>query len=152
MARRYFNVIREWHNNSTIKKIAFHRSIKAIKKKIKIKSEFSFYHVSTETTKTIINDVDIKKPSSGEIPTWFFKKCHFVLDTVKANEALTTGSFPHGLKCANVRLICKKVDSLDKKNYRPVSRLPLLSKVYERMLYEQVSNYFEPIFNEILCR
>ena len=35
------------------------------------------------------------------------------------------GSFPDSLKCANVRPIYKKVDPFDKKNYRPVSILPL---------------------------
>ena len=28
---------------------------------------------------------------------------------------------------------------------------PLLSKVYEGVIYEQVFNYFEPFFNKILC-
>ena len=37
--------------NSTIKKIAFHRIINTIWKKFKIKSEFSFNHVSTDITK-----------------------------------------------------------------------------------------------------
>ena len=68
--------------------------------------------------------------------------------TAYANEALKTGSFPDNLKCANVRPIYKKVDN--KRNYIPVSILPLLSKVYERVIYEQVSNCFGPIFNEIL--
>ena len=49
--------------------------MKAIKKKIKIKSEFLFYHVPAETIKRTINDLDIKRPSSGEIPTYFLKKC-----------------------------------------------------------------------------
>ena len=31
-----------------------------------------------------------------------------------------------------------------------MSILPLLSKVYERVIYEQTSYYFEPFFNEIL--
>ena len=64
--------------NSIIKKFAFHQSIKAIK-----------------IVKRIINDLDIKKPSSGEIPTYFFLKCDFVLDTVTVcvNKALKTGSF-----------------------------------------------------------
>ena len=48
--------------------------MKAIKKKIKIKSEFLFYHVPAETIKRTINDLDIKRPSSGEIPTYFLKK------------------------------------------------------------------------------
>ena len=64
--------------NSIIKTFAFHQSIKAIK-----------------IIKRIINDLDIKKPSSGEIPTYFFLKCDFVLDTVTVcvNKALKTGSF-----------------------------------------------------------
>ena len=66
-------------------------------------------------------------------------------------KALKTGSFPDSFKGANVRPQYKKVDPFDNKNYRWVSILPLLLKVYERVIYEQVSNYFEPSFNEILC-
>ena len=58
--------------NSIIKTFAFHQSIKAIKKKFKIRRKFLFNNVSTETIKRIINDLDIKKPSSGDIPTCFF--------------------------------------------------------------------------------
>ena len=67
------------------------------------------------------------------------------------NEALKTGSFPNSLKYANFRLIYKKVDPFHEKNYRPVSILPLLLKVYERVIYEQVSNYFKTFCNETLC-
>ena len=59
--------------NSIIKKFAFHPSVKAIKKKFKIKSKFSFNLVSIETIKRIMNDLDIKKASSGEIPTYLLK-------------------------------------------------------------------------------
>ena len=95
--------------------MAFHQSIKAIIK-IQIKSEFSINHVSTETIKRIINDLDIKKTSSGEIPTYFFKKGDFVLDTVTVcvNKAWKTGTFPDSLKRANIRPIYKKVDPFDK--------------------------------------
>ena len=87
-----------------IKKFARHPSIKAIEKKLTIKSIFLFNHVSTETIKRIINDLGIKKPSSGEIPTYLFQKSDFVLDilTVCLNEALKTGPFPDSLKCAHV--------------------------------------------------
>ena len=141
--------------NHIIKKFAFHPSIKAIKKKFKIKNEFLFNRVfvSTETVKRIIDDLDIKIASSSEIPIYFFKKYDFILDTVTVcvNEALKTGSSPDSLKCANVRPIYKKENPFDKKNKRPVSILSLLSKVYERVIYEQASNYFEPFFNDILC-
>ena len=42
------------------------------------------------------------------------------------------------------------MDPFDEKNYRLVSILPLLSNVYERVIYEQAPNCFEPFFNEIL--
>ena len=32
-----------------------------------------------------------------------------------------------------------------------MSILPLLSKVYERVIYEQAPSYFEPFFSDILC-
>ena len=40
---------------------------------------------------------------------------------------------------------------LDKPNYRPVSILPLLSKVYERIIYNQLSQHSEQFLNSILC-
>ena len=42
------------------------------------------------------------------------------------------------------RPIYKKVDLFDKNNYRPLSILPLLPKVYERLTYERAPNYFPP--------
>ena len=60
--------------------------------------------------KRIITDINIKKPSSAKIPTFFYKKWDFVLDavTICAREALKTGSSPDSLKCANGRPIYKK--------------------------------------------
>ena len=37
------------------------------------------------------------------------------------------------------------------RTYKIVIKLPLLAKVYERVMYEQKSNYFELFFNAILC-
>ena len=41
------------------------------------------------------------------------------------------------------------MDPFDNKNYRSVGILPLSSKVYKRMINEQVSNYFDPFIYEI---
>ena len=38
-----------------------------------------------------------------------------------------------------------------KSNYRPVSILPVPSKIYEKVLSEQLSNYFESVFDDYLC-
>lgn len=63
---------------------------------------------------------------------------------------MASGIFPDSVRCAGVIPIHKKVDLFDKKNYRPVSVLPLVSKVYERVIYKQTSIYFKPFFNKIL--
>ena len=41
--------------------------------------------------------------------------------------------------------------TLDKLSYRLVSILPLLSKVYERIIYNQLSQHPEQFINSILC-
>ena len=38
-----------------------------------------------------------------------------------------------------------------KKNYRPISILPILSKVYERLIYNQMYPYFDKLFSKFQC-
>ena len=38
-----------------------------------------------------------------------------------------------------------------KENYRAVSTLPNISKIYERCLFQPISNYFENIFSKFQC-
>ena len=58
---------------------------------------------------------------------------------------------PRLFKTSNVSPIFKKDHPLDKGNYRPVSIFPLLSKVYEKLLFNWLFDYVENIFNLILC-
>ena len=67
----------------------------------------------------------------GEIPTKILKECEFTFEilTQCVNKSFASGEFPDHSKQAYVSPIFKKDDPLDKENYRPVSILPLLSKV-----------------------
>ena len=67
------------------------------------------------------------------------------------NMAFDSCQFPDPLKIANITPVFKKGDKTDKSNYRPVSILPLISKVFERKIFEQLSNYLETFFNSLLC-
>ena len=60
---------------------------------------------------------------------------------------MNTGVFPDSLKVAQVTPIHKKNDPLNKSNYRPVSVLPIFSKVYEKVIEIQLADYFDKIFN-----
>ena len=50
--------------------------------------------------------------------------------------------FPTAWKYAKVIPLHKKEDPLQKKNYRPVAILSPLSKVLEKLVYEQLYSYF----------
>ena len=51
------------------------------------------------------------------------------------NERITEGTFPSVLKLAEVTSVFKKIDCMNKKNYRAVSFLSHMSGVFERILY-----------------
>ena len=46
------------------------------------------------------------------------------------------------MKYAEITPIHKKDDKTDKENYRPISTLPNLRKIYERLMYNQIYPYF----------
>ena len=66
------------------------------------------------------------------------------------NDALPRGIFPDNLKFANITPVHKK-EATDKENYRPVSVLPLFSKIFEKVIYDQLNQYLEKYLNSFLC-
>ena len=59
--------------------------------------------------------------------------------------------FPASLKLANITPLYKKGSKNSNENYRPVSILRNISKIYERRLFKPISNYFENIFSKFQC-
>ena len=59
------------------------------------------------------------------------------------NESLSSCEFPYKLKLADVTPVFKEKNPLDKVNYRPVSVLPPISKIYEKLLQKQINNYMK---------
>ena len=53
-----------------------------------------------------------------------------------------SGIFPNHLKIAKVTLIYKKDDKKIITNYRPISVLPVVSKVFETVIHDELSDYF----------
>ena len=54
------------------------------------------------------------------------------------NSCIDEGEFPSELKHADIVSIHQKKDKSDKSNYRPVSILSNYSKVYEKLIYNQL--------------
>ena len=61
------------------------------------------------------------------------------------NLSLRTGIFPNVLKLAKITPIYKKGDSDVFNNYRPISVLPVLSKIFEKVVHKQLVNYLEKL-------
>ena len=55
------------------------------------------------------------------------------------------------MKYADVRPAFKKDDKTDKENDRPISILPNLSKVYERLMHNQMYPFFDQIVSKLQC-
>ena len=62
--------------------------------------------------------------------------------TIVINQVLDNRIFPDKLNIANVVPIFKKGDRTLTNNYRPISLLPVISKVIESIIYNQLSLYF----------
>ena len=55
--------------------------------------------------------------------------------------AIDNNCYPDYL--AEVSLVFKKKDDLDKENYRPVSVLSHVSKVFKRIMYQQIKDFIK---------
>ena len=62
--------------------------------------------------------------------------------TIIINQSLETGIFTDALKVAKVKPLFKKGDNCCLNNYRPISLLPPISKIFERFMYTQLYSYF----------
>ena len=131
-----------------------HPSIKSLKRNSgKGISYFSFQPISVDEVIKVLKNIKDSKAVGEDIPTKILKKCEFTFDIITAciNKAVETENFTDSRKMANVTPVFKNEDPLDKWNYKPLSILPLLSKVYERVIYNQLSEYSNNFLNEDLC-
>ena len=55
------------------------------------------------------------------------------------SNALPSSFFSTALKYADIRMVFEKDDKTEKKNYRTISILPNVSKVYERLMYQCIT-------------
>ena len=58
------------------------------------------------------------------------------------NQSLKTGIFPDKLKLAKITPIFKKGNKHICENYRPISVLPAISKIFEKVVHDQIYSYF----------
>ena len=92
----------------------------------------SFKKITLNEINNGIENLDESKPTqSNDIPTKVKKKTYIFATFITKNIHNMIGNsvFPYSLKQADVNRVYKKDSSREKENCRPVSILPILSKI-----------------------
>ena len=93
----------------------------------------------------IISSLKNSSCKNNSVPVMLWKRAKSCLvDPIcfLINQSIENGIFPSSLKISHVAPIFKSGDRSDISNYRPISVLPILSKVFERFLYDQLLVFF----------
>ena len=120
-----------------------------------IPENFHFKEVSKDDVRKEIRNLNVKKSSTyGSIPASILKQCvdaylPYIIDSI--NYSLRESTFPEKLEHSEVIPVYKKRDPLKIENYRLVSLLPYVSKVFERIIYQQINTYMKDKLSKCLA-
>ena len=119
----------------------------------KANSVFKFTAVNEDCIDKIIKKLKSKSSTGYDnISNKLIKHARTVLVkplTLLANQIIHTGEFPRQLKIARVKPLFKKGDETSFSNYRPISLLPSISKIFENVMAAQLVDYFTT--NNLFC-
>jgi hypothetical protein len=111
-----------------------------------IDTSFTFELVSEETIDQAIKNLQPKSSCGLDgLSTTLIKRLRPLLYkplTIIINQSLNTGIVPDKIKIGKIIPIHKKGDVHLLENYRPISILPSLSKIFEKIVSDQIKNYF----------
>ena len=139
---------------NAIQKYKNHPSIIKIISSVETTQLFDFNFVSSDNISKIINSLDPSKKMRGAIPTKIVKlankkNCKDLANCI--NECIKQSKFPNELNMADITPIFKKEDPLDKINYRPISILTTVSKISQRILFNQLQRFSNKFLSPLFC-
>ena len=107
---------------------------------------FTFEPVSSSYVNEIIDNLNPRKAvgADGISPCLLRLSAPVMAEEITRliNFLIANRSWPDEWKCGNLTPVFKKDEDTRKENYRPVSVLTALSKVYEKIMYDQLYNTF----------
>ena len=141
---------------SAIRKYEIHPSILSIQENVIIDSRFSFSEVTADDMRLEIKCLKSKKVGTFMgIPSKHVKDaCEILcepLSKIWNEEIIKNKKFSSKLKLADISPIFKKLQNVLVENYRPVSVLPVISKIFERVMQKQINQFVEKFLSPFLC-
>ena len=126
-----------------------------IKNKKKNDQSFSFGPVTYDYLWRKVNTLETAKASQqSDIPTKVLKQnsdCFTEYFYENINQCMSKSIFPSDFKLAVVTPVYKKKSKKSKNNYRPVSILFSISKIYEICIYDQIQLLFDSLLFKHQC-
>jgi len=107
---------------------------------------FFFRPVTKCEVKREINKLPNKTSTLKCVPLFIFKYFADILSPIISclfNSSVDCGLFPSSLKIARITPLHKKGDRKCISNYRPISNLPIVSKLFEKLMHCRVLTYLE---------
>ena len=112
-----------------------------------ISNEFKFAEVDSNLIYDILRKTNITKaPGIDKLSGIFIRDGADVLAMPLSqivNLSITSSTFPDLGKISKLKALFKKGSKIDPKNYRPISLLPLLSKIFEKVIHSQTAIFLE---------
>ena len=132
-----------------------HRAINSFKKYLPTTTMNSIYlqPCSSSEVKSVIMGLKNVKGDCNSLSTKLLKENSLSLSNPIAqifNNIIHLGQYPDILKLACITAIFKGGDKTNPNNYRPISSLPILNKVFEKLLYNRLNSFFEG--KSIFCK
>ena len=88
---------------------------------------------------------DLVDGKSSDIPIKLIKNCTPVITPLLKkyfNNFMQTAEFPDSLKVRKITPVFKKGNQEEFENYRPISTLPIFGKIFEKVIYARLYEYF----------
>ena len=106
---------------------------------------FHFFECTeSEVERTLLSLKTNNSSNNGFLPTLIINKVAKIIKTpicMLINMSFREGKFPNKLKHAFITPLFKSGERRDCNNYRPISQLPILSKVFEHIAHAKLSNF-----------
>ena len=117
-----------------------------IKRFSQLYSSFYFSHVDKNTFLKEIKKLNLNKAvQDSDIPVKILKEnADFFADYIylQFNEAVDSRRFADVFQSRDIAAVFKQGSRNKKENYRQISILPLISKIFENIICKQLSNHF----------
>ena len=137
-----------------LKKLYHHPSIQKTKSVFITDSEFDLPKPTASDINKTIKSLDTNKATGPDrIPAKFVQISSSVIDCHLSNIItclISKNNYSEHAKTATVRPIFKNDDRTKIKNYRSVSLLNIFSKIYERFLHENLTNYVNTFLSKFI--